>query len=222
MEPDLSHVGFIFDCDGTLIDSIGAWLDAEASVARAAGVALSKEQRDRLNTLTLPEAGEFFHRCFGIGASGAAVAARIDAFMLDFYRQRAEGRPGALAFVRRLRERGARITVASSSPRSFLEAGLERAGFSPFLDAIVSVDDVEGTKRDPFIFRRCCEIMGVEPQCSWGFDDSAYALESMAAAGVRCVGVYSSPSCSTESELAAVSDLVIPDFLGLDLRRFAL
>ena len=219
---DLASTGFIFDCDGTLIDSIEAWLDAEGEVARGAGVVLSKEQRDELNTLTLPEAGDFFHERFGIGKSGAAVVAQIDAFMLDFYRERAEGRPGALAFVRSLREQGARITVASSSPRAFLEAGLERAGFAPYLDAIVSVDDVEGSKRDPFIFRRCCAIMGVDPQRTWGFDDSVYALESMASEGVRCVGVYSSELCSTEDELAGSSELVIRDFLGLDPQRFAL
>lgn len=219
---DLASTGFIFDCDGTLIDSIEAWLDAEGEVARGAGVVLSKEQRDELNTLTLPEAGDFFHERFGIGESGAAVVAQIDAFMLDFYRERAEGRPGALAFVRGLREQGARITVASSSPRAFLEAGLERAGFAPYLDAIVSVDDVEGSKRDPFIFRRCCAIMGVDPQRTWGFDDSVYALESMASEGMRCVGVYSSPLCSTEDELAGASELVIGDFVGLDPQRFAL
>ncbi|NPD30871.1 HAD family phosphatase [Eggerthellaceae bacterium zg-1084] len=216
-----SACGVVFDCDGTLLDTIDAWHRAEAHVAQQAGVSLSRADRDVLNTLTLPEAAAFFHERFGVGDSAPQVAERIEEFMMSFYRTQCCERPGALAFVRGLRQAGVRMVVASSSPRAFIQAGLERCGFLPYLDGVVSVDDVEGSKRDPFIYRHCCELMGVEPERAWGFDDSAYAVAAMTELGMRCVGVYSSPLCGSYVHLARHARFVIQRFDELDPAVFA-
>lgn len=214
------RIGLILDCDGTLLDSIGAWHEAEATVAQSGGVTLSKAERDELNTLTLPEAGTFFHERFGIGRSARDVVERINEFMLDYYRERSEARPGAFEFVRELRERGAAVTVASSSPQAFLQAGLGHTGFLPFIDAVVSVDDVAGSKRNRAIFDHCRALMGTDAAFTWGFDDSVYALVTMADAGYRTVGVLSSDLCGSRTEMAEVADLVIAGFEELDAARF--
>ena len=65
----------------------------------------------------------------------------IDEYMLDFYRNCAEARPGALEFVQGLAQAGAHLTVASSSPKPYLMAGIERCGFAPYLERVLSVED---------------------------------------------------------------------------------
>lgn len=220
MAGEAERIGLILDCDGTLLDSIGAWHEAEAAVARSGGVALSKAERDELNTLTLPEAGTFFHERFDIGESAQDVVDRINEFMLDYYRERSEARPGALEFLRELRERGAAATVASSSPQAFLQAGLAHTGFLPLIDAVVSVDDVAGSKRDRAIFDHCRDLMGTDTAFTWGFDDSIYALRTMADAGYRTVGVLSSDLCGSHTEMAEVADLVVAGFEEFDAARF--
>ena len=137
-----SRIGVIFDCDGTLLDSMMVWREAESALARRAGVTLTANDTDALTAMTIPECGAFFHERFGLGASGDEVVAMMDELMLEFYRERVAARPGALEFVQALAERGVRMSVASSSPQPYLQAGLERCGFTPCLDAIVSVDDV--------------------------------------------------------------------------------
>ena len=54
--------GFIFDMDGCLLDSINLWFDSEQYVLDMVGAKLTKDERDELNTLTLEEAGDWFHR----------------------------------------------------------------------------------------------------------------------------------------------------------------
>ena len=183
------RIGVIFDCDGTLLDSSGVWHEMEDEFSRRAGVRLTKADTDELNTLTVPESGAFFHERFGLGASAADVVGMIDEFVLGYYRERACERPGALAFVRALAERGVAMSVASSSPQAYLQAGLETAGFLPYLDAVVSVDDVGKPKREPAVYDRARELMGT-PLCStWGFEDSSYAVRTLRAAGYRTMGV---------------------------------
>ena len=38
----MSGIGVIFDCDGTLVDSMGAWHDVDRTLAAEAGITLTK------------------------------------------------------------------------------------------------------------------------------------------------------------------------------------
>ena len=92
-----------FDCDGTLIDSMGAWRELEADLARRVGAELDKEDTDALTTMSIPECGAYLHGKFGLGESPEEVVGTIDDFMMDYYANRSVARPGALRFVRGLR-----------------------------------------------------------------------------------------------------------------------
>ena len=167
---DAFRIGVIFDCDGTLIDSMMVWRETEAGLARRANVTLTAAEIDALTAMTIPECGAFFHERFGLGSSGDEVVAMMDELMLEFYRERALARPGALEFVQALAERGVRMSVASSSPQPYLQAGLERCGFAPYLDAIVSVDDVGASKREPAVYDHAREAMGTPLAATWGVE----------------------------------------------------
>lgn len=208
----VSSVGVVFDCDGTLLDSMGAWREAEKELARHAGFVLSKADSDELNTLTLPECCRFFHERLGVGDTSEEVKDMLDAFMLDYYRTRVTERPGALAFVRGLAERGVAVSVASSSPQSYLRAGLARAGFAPYVRAIVSVDDVGKSKREPAVYDRARELMGTPLETTWGVEDSLYALRTLRSAGYRTLAIYDCDVAGTYEDLSSTADIVIRGF----------
>lgn len=217
---DASQIGVIFDCDGTLLDSMRVWRETEAELARRAGVTLSAADTDALTAMTIPECGAFFHERFGLGASGDEVIAMMDELMLAFYRERVLARPGALAFVQGLVERGAHVSVASSSPQSYLQAGLERCGFAPYLDAIVSVDDVGASKREPAVYDRAREAMGTPLATTWGVEDSVYAVRTLNAADYRTLGIYDCDISGTVEELSDAADRFIATFEDLNVETF--
>ena len=214
--------GFIFDMDGVLLDSIHIWHEAEQRVLDNAGIELTKEQRDTLNALTLEEAGQWFHDEFGILSDGAQVARSITDHMLAFYRSKAEAKPGALDFVRAVHAAGKPLCVLSSSPQSFIQAGLGHAQLRQFFadDLIISAEDTGLIKRAPGTFTRICAQLGTELADTWLFDDSWYALATAHDMGVRCVGVFSADGCGTHEELARYSEKVVDDFTELDPRDF--
>lgn len=211
---------FIFDCDGTLLDTIGAWHDAEMALVEEVGVTLSKEQRDELNALTLEEASAFFHERFGIRGSAQEVMQAILDLLDVFYRTRSQANPGAFEFVRALAESGVPMCVLSSSPHAFIQSGLERAGLLPYMQRAISVEDLGMTKRDVATYAHVCSEFGVEPGETWFFDDSWYALETAREAGCKTVGVYSTDACGTHDELGRYSHMVIDTFEGLDPALF--
>lgn len=214
--------GFIFDMDGTLLHSIHIWHEAEQRITDAAGVELSKEDRDELNALTLEEAGAWFHSRFGIMGSGEEVAQAIIGHMLDFYRNEVEVNPGAVEFVKAVHAAGAQLCVLSSSPQAFLQAGLAHTGLKQYSDdgLVISAEDAGMTKRSPETFERICPLLGCAPSDTWLFDDSWYALATARGVGVRCVGVFSADDCGTHEELARYSERVVDDFTALDAGDF--
>ncbi len=217
---DASRIGVIFDCDGTLLDSMGVWREVEGELARRAGVELAEADSDVLTTLTIPEVGEFFHGRFGLAGSAQDVVGMIDELMLAYYREQVRERPGALAFVRGLAERGAAVSVASSSPQAYLRAGLEHAGFAPYVQAVVSVDDVGASKREPAVYDRARELMRTPLETTWGFEDSAYAVRTLRAAGYRAVGIYDCDLAGTYEELSDLADLAVRGFGELSADDF--
>ena len=209
-------IGVIFDCDGTLLDSMGVWREMESEFARRAGGELSPADKELLTTLTTPEAGRFFHEKFGLGASPQDVARMVGEYMMEFYSTRAKARPGALAFVRALFERGVRLSVASSSPMPYLLAGLSHTDFLPLFDAVVSVDDVGKPKREPAVYDRARHLMGTDLSLTWGVEDALYAIGTLKRAGYHALAVYDCDMSGTYEALAFAAERVVRDFRELD------
>lgn len=216
----MDRIGVIFDCDGTLIDSMDAWRDLEGELGRRVGVELTSEDRQTLCTLNIPESAQYFHDRFGLGASGDEVLGMMDEIMLDFYGHRAVARPGALAFIDGLARHGVVMSVASSSPKPYLEAGLACAGIAPYLEAVVSVEDVHSNKRNPKVYDHTRDLMGTSTALTWGFEDAIYAVRTLARAGYGTVGVYDHDLSGTWGQLSAEADLAIRGFEDLDAERF--
>lgn len=213
--------GVVFDCDGVLIDSMDAWHDAEKALADRAGVVLTEEQTQVIASLTIPEVGVYFHDNFALGESPQEVVDAIDAAMTDFYAHRSRARPGALEFMKSLCEQGVRCSVASTTPSAYLNAGLAHTGFAEYLDAIVSVDDVGISKREPAVYDRACQLMGVLPEHAWVIEDSLYALETLRKAGYRTVGLFDRDISGTFDQLKEAATIAVRSYEELDAQAFA-
>jgi len=211
---------FIFDMDGCLLDSIGFWHDAEQRLLDMVGITLTKEERDHLNELTLEEAGVWFHEEFGVLDDPESVAKAVIEFMLESYRTVVEANPGVFEFISTLHEQGAPMCVLSSSPQSFLQAGLTRTDLKRFFpdELIFSADGTGLTKRNPSTFEFVCEKLGSALEDTWLFDDSWYACRTAQELGMHVVGSFSTDECGTHEELGRYSEFVIDDFTDPALR----
>lgn len=211
----------IFDCDGVLIDSATVWRDTEAELCRRAGRSLTEEEERAIVTMTIGEVGEFLHERTGLGKSGSHVVAMIDELMLDFYANRALAMPGVVGLLQGLHERGVAMSVVSSSPKEYLLAGLGRIGVEHLFADILSVEDLDTTKREPLIFRHALERMGSAPSEAWGFDDSYYAISTMRDLGICTVGVYDAVNPYGLERLRELSHMLTCDYASLDLDMIA-
>ena len=212
--------GMIFDFDGTLINSIDMWMEVQDSLAKSAGVVITPEQTRVLNTYTIEEVGDFFHKECGLAASGAEVVSMIDNRALKHFQTKVNICPGIPELLEALKENNVAMSVASSSPLRFLTAGLTTAGLIDYFDAIVSVEEVGKSKREPAVYDKARDYMNTNLENTWVVEDSIYALDTVSRAGYKSIGVYSSDESGTLPELKKHATFAVSSFEGFDITGF--
>lgn len=213
-------LGVIFDCDGTLLDSMECWHDVDYRLAQRGGVEVTEADRDYMTQGTLEESAIYIHEHFGIGEDGDDVMRIIMDDMLSYYENDAELKPGALQLVKGLYELGVPMGVASSTPPKLLRAGLDHVGLSKYMQIVLSVDDINSSKREPLVFDMVRERLGTEKCRTWGVDDALYAITTLSNAGYPTLAVFDSDIAGTPAQLESAATAFIPTFEGFTAQNF--
>ncbi len=213
-------LGVMFDLDGTLVDSMSAWRELEGNLARRDGRELTPTEVDALTTMSIPECGAFIHEEFGLGSDAQDVVSIIGDFMMDFYTNRVELREGVNDFVSGLAVRDVPMALVSSTPQVLLETALHHVKLDEYIKVIVSVDLVGRSKRDPDVYDMACELIGTDRAQTWGFEDSIYAIRTLAQAGYRTCGIYDCDISATYEVLCAEADIAVRSFVDLSAESF--
>jgi len=116
--------------------------------------------------------------------------------------------PGVVPFLQKLRERGLKIGLCSSSKNAKLV--LDNLGLSKWFDAVVTGDEVAKSKPDPEIFLLGAKRLGVNPDVCVVFEDAPSGVESALAAGMKCIGVGS-------PDLLKMAPVTIKDYAEIDV-----
>lgn len=119
--------------------------------------------------------------------------------------------PGAVAFMRHLREAGVPLGVVTSGRRDYANCELTALGVMEFLDVVVTADDVSRGKPDPEGYLAGCAGLAVEPAGTIVFEDTPAGITAARCAGARCVGIATGHPPVELGE----ADVVVPDFTEL-------
>jgi phosphoglycolate phosphatase len=202
--------GLVFDLDGTLIDSYAA-IAASLNQARA-----------HFGLAALPE--DFVRRKVGRGLEQLVVEligaeARDEGVRLfrghyaRTYADKTYPLPEALATLRRLRERGYRISVASNKPARFGKAILDQFGMLPLLDRVEGPDTAGTTKPEPSMIRNCLDGMNLEERSAAYVGDMVLDVETAARAGLPVILVQG--GSSSDTDLLATGQCVLTSLAQL-------
>lgn len=108
-----------------------------------------------------------------------------------------------------LKQKGFKISVASSSSYDFIYKMLDKLGIRDYFDPVISGEDMKNSKPAPDIFLHAARVQGCEPSECIVIEDSAVGVAAAVAAGIKCIG-YQNPT-SGEQDLSG-ADMIIDDF----------
>lgn len=202
----------IFDMDGTLLDSMSAWRRLNGAYVRARGVTPTPEQEEEMMSLSGTLVIPYFEKHFGIVSDFDSLCDEACRQMEPVYAAGVPIKPGAKAYLRRLRERGVRCVVATATPARLALIALNRTGMVRDLDFIYSADMVGGDKSEAAFYERLSAMIGVPKEACVMFEDSLYAMRGARSAGLGVVGITDGTNTRDREAIRAVCDLVIDSF----------
>lgn len=97
---------FIFDCDGTLLQSMGMWLRAEPALLKTYGIDTVADDFAEFESLSLMGECEGYHRKWGVGKDAEDVYVHLMELVCDGYRNEVTLRPGVIPFWMLHKRRG--------------------------------------------------------------------------------------------------------------------
>lgn len=197
--PQRSYKGYIFDLDGTLVDSMGTHFRAWRQALRENGApseAFLWEEFVSHGGMAAPDIVAALNRAYGLHMDPQATAARKRACYAEIL---SSGRlpviEETVGLVRRLRGRGIPYAIGTGSVAAGARHTLQAAGIEGLFPLIVTPDDVPPGrgKPAPDIFLLAAGRMGVAPGDCVVFEDAEPGLQAAAAAGMDSVRVAPAP-----------------------------
>jgi HAD superfamily hydrolase (TIGR01509 family) len=181
---------FLFDLDGTLVDSSTLHERAfqEVLAAEAPEVAAVFEYRSIMGMETRAA-------LVRLGVQTPAALTRISGMKRERYRELAQlgflqEMPGARALLEHLRARGARVGVVTSASTASADLALTVAGLRTAVDFVVAAEDAAHSKPDPAPYLRGLERCGAGAGEVVAIEDAAAGVQAARAAGLTVLGVH--------------------------------
>jgi HAD superfamily hydrolase (TIGR01509 family) len=205
----------LWDMDGVLVDS---------------GELHYQSWKKTLEALSIPFDREKFRSTFGMNNQGiltvllgkppeADFLQKVNDCKEGLFREMIHGRlqllPGALAWLRLLKERGFLQAVASSAPCENIEVTVDELHIRAYFSALISAYAMPG-KPDPAVFLEAARQLGVEPAQCVVVEDAVAGVAAAKSAGMRCIAITTT---HPKSALAA-ADAIVDSLEDLSLNDF--
>lgn len=192
--PSRDYAGYIFDLDGTLIDSMPVHFRAWAASLQAAGYGggFTEELFYSLGGTPAMRMVEILNERAGTALDPTKVAQAKEALYLSLLPQVVRIEP-VVAFAERQQARGTPIAIASGGARYVVDAALKSGGLEHLFSIIVTPEDVAHGKPAPDMFLLAAEKMGVSPRDCLVLEDAELGIKAAIAAGMDYLLIPSAP-----------------------------
>lgn len=206
---------YLFDFDGTLVDSMPTFGAVMLQIPRDYGVSVGDDLVKIVTPLGYVGSADYYRTVLGIHATAEELVARMKAEMQDAYAERIEAKAGVAETLHTLKSSGASLNVLTASPHSALDCCLKRLGLWELFDHVWSCEDFHTTKSDPAIYRAAAKELGCPVSSVIFVDDNLGAVSTAKEAGAIAYGIYDPSSEDMKEEIRAVCNRYLENFSEL-------
>lgn len=212
----------IFDCDGTLIDSMPAWHDVTIQLLQEFDVADVERVFRETEALPMVEMCQAFVEDYGASADTDTLVCRLRELIRDAYSTKIKAIQGCQEFLQAAYDAGVRMVVASSTAPDELSLAIKAQGFDRYFESFFSTGEGIRSKEYPDIWNAVVEYLRVDsPDLDesdiWVFEDAPFGLKSARSVGLHTVCLFSPHGDRDYDECKGLSDILVRDYRELSL-----
>jgi len=181
---------YIFDLDGTLVDTMPSHFVAWTEIARRHGLQFPEARFYSLGGVPTAKIAAMLIAEAGLTLDPVAVALEKEQMYYDSLAAGGGVQPIAVVMEIARRHRGqGPLAIASGSVRRLVTRTLEALGISDWFDTIVAAEDTARHKPEPDVFLEAARRLGVDPAHCTVYEDTDIGLEAARRAGMKAVDV---------------------------------
>ncbi|MDE6292163.1 MAG: HAD family phosphatase [Bacilli bacterium] len=216
---------FIFDLDGTLIDSVGIWNKVDQKLIRDLGQVEVPEDvininRDRIigaSTSGSPyeDYVQYLKEKYNLDKTIEEVYNYRKSIANDFLEKEVKVQPYAKELIEVLKTLGMTLILATTTRIRNINIYCDNNEDTKGLDIrnsfslILSVEDVTYSKPNPEIFNKVIDLTSLDKSAAIVIEDSLVGIKAAKAAGLDSIAVREEHSNETTEELKAMADVYI-------------
>ena len=205
---------YLFDFDGTLVDSMPNFARVMTGILDGNGIAYGRDIIKIITPLGNEGIADYYIG-LGVKRTKQELLEQMDREAVEAYTYTIPAKNNVISVLKQLKERGDSLNVLTASPHPLLDPCLKRLGIFEWFDHVWACEDFGTNKADPEIYRMAAARMGVKTEEVLFLDDNYNADKTAKTAGMRICGVYDASSAEYEEEIKRISDYYIHDFSEL-------
>ncbi|MAE31591.1 MAG: HAD family hydrolase [Verrucomicrobiales bacterium] len=183
MQPE----GLIFDCDGTVVDTMPIHYAAWCSTTVKHGLEFPEERFYALGGVSPFEVLRMLSKEQGVEIDAEAVTFQKEARYMELIADAVEI-PEVMQIVREHHGK-LPMAIASGGTHETVEGILQHCGIRHYFDAIVTSQDVQNPKPAPDTFLEAARRIKVAPEKCRAYEDADMGIKAIIAAGMEPVDV---------------------------------
>ena len=206
-----SFGAIIFDMDGVLVNSEPFYVEVEQTNFRQLGLIISEEEHQTYQGTATDRMWQLIKERHGIGQPVNELVKMTNKLVTPYFNslKKIEPMPGVEQLIKKLKEKGMPLALASSSYSDVIEIILQKTGLKKYFDAVVDSQLAGASKPEPDIFLLTAKKLGVPPEKCVVIEDSTNGIKAAKAAGMYCIA-FAGPGSELQDQSQA--DLIVADF----------
>ncbi len=206
---------FLFDLDGTLVDSMWMWKTIDIEYLGRFGHSCPEDLQRTVEGMSFTETAVYFKKRFRLDRSVEEIKKDWVEMSLEKYRKEVPLKEGAGKLLSWARDRGILMGIATSNGRDMVDAVLGALGIGSYFRQVTTACEVAAGKPAPDIYLKVAKDLGVHPQDCAVFEDVPAGIRAGKAAGMTVIAVDDEFSDHLAEEKERLADGRIHSFMDL-------
>lgn len=182
--------GYIFDMDGTLLDSLDAWVNIGNRYLESLGLAPAPDLDEKLNHMALSDGSKYVKERFHLKETTDEIISGIRDLINNKYAYEIELKEGVRDFLQGCKEKQYKMCVLTASDSQLAKKAFQRLGVLEYFEDIYACHEIGLTKKDPQSYIEVAKKMQLLPQECTVVEDALYAIKTAKEAGFYVKAIY--------------------------------
>lgn len=201
--------GAIFDVDGTILDSMTAWVDITNEFFTEHEINISKEETPSYQSMSFEESLIGIHNAY---LPNMAIPEMFDEFSRrasEKYSKNLPAKPYVCEYIRTLYNDGVKIAAATSGFPELVYSAFKRLKIYDMFSVYAFSGEVGCSKSSPDIYLLAAKRLGLKPEDCTVYEDIVTGIKSAKSAGFKTVAVEDATNTRDKDRLIQYSDRYI-------------